>query len=114
MAVGPFRPPGVAEDEDWGVALAPPADELELTISLAGDGGGGWPTLMMMSPNCSGVLSRPSVCSGSWKALPCPTGGCPTAPGAASTFWARTALATSLAVMFRAASSCGSSQMRIE
>ena len=68
---------------------------------------------MMMSPNCSGVVSRPSVSIGSCKDCVREAGGCPTWPAGASRFWLRTALATSLAVMLSDANFCGSSQARM-
>jgi hypothetical protein len=66
-----------------------------------------------MFPNCSVSESRPSVSSGYWNACPLPIGGCPTRPAGASTFCVRIAFATSMAVMFRDASFCGSSQTRM-
>ena len=44
---------------------------------LADSTGGLPPTFTMMSPNCSGVASRPRVSSGSWNACPGEIGGCP-------------------------------------
>src|SRR5262249_20670495 len=80
----------------------------------AGDRGGGRsPVLTTMSPNCSGVGSRPSVSIGSCRDCPLPMGGWPIRPAGASTFWVRMALATSTAVRFRDASFCGSSQTRM-
>ena len=70
-------------------------------------------TLTMMSPNCSGVLSRPKVSMGSSKAWPASVGGAPIQPAGASRFWLRIALATSTAVMLQAAILCGSSQQRM-
>src|SRR5262249_46293797 len=72
-----------------------------------------WSTLTMMSPNCSGRLSRPSVWIGSWNDCPFGAGGWPTWPAGASRFWLRMALATSMVVMPREASCCGSSQARM-
>jgi hypothetical protein len=68
--------------------------------------------LMTMSPNCSCCRSRPSASYGNPVGRSRP-GGCPTRPGAASTFWRRIAAATSRAVTFRAASFCGSSHARM-
>jgi hypothetical protein len=72
-----------------------------------------WPTLTTMSPNCSGSVSRPRVSIGSWKDWPPDAGGWPIRPAGASRFWLRMALATSLAVMFKEANFCGSSQARM-
>ena len=73
----------------------------------------GAPTLTMMSPNCSGVLSRPRISIGNWLICFTDAGGCPVCPGAAWMLWLRTALDTSMAVMPRDASFRGSSQMRM-
>src|SRR5207245_1189218 len=72
-----------------------------------------WAALTMISPNCSGSVSRPNVSMGSWKGWPRDAGGVPICPAGASRFWLRMALATSLAVMFKDASFCGSSQARM-
>src|SRR5262245_35583751 len=74
---------------------------------------GGWPTLTTRSPNWSVVVSRPSVSSVSANDCPCRTGGRPSPPTGASTFWLRTASATSVVVIPRAAIFCGSSQARM-
>src|SRR5947207_10659560 len=66
-------------------------------IVVGGDGG--WPTLMMMSPNCDGSFSRPRVLIGIWTDWPGGEGGWPTCPAGASTFSRRIALDTSTAVM---------------
>ena len=71
------------------------------------------PALTMISPNCSGVLSRPKVLMGSSKAWLAELGGAPIQPAGASRFWLRMALATSTAVMLQAAIFCGSSQQRM-
>ena len=76
--------------------------------------GAGAPTLTMMSPNCSGVLSRPRISIGNWLVCRTEAGGCPVCPAAAWMLWSRMALATSMAVMPRDASFRGSSQMRME
>ena len=72
-----------------------------------------WTALTMISPNCSGSVSRPSVSMGSWKGWPRDAGGLPICPAGASRFWLRMALATSLAVMPSDANFCGSSQARM-
>ena len=57
--------------------------------------------LTMILANCSGLLSRPSVSIGNWKAgRAAPAAGRFGRPGA-SRFWLRIALATSMAVMLR-------------
>ncbi len=71
------------------------------------------PTLTMTSSNCSGVVSRPSVSSGSWKRCRDGAGGWPTWPAGASRFWPRRALATSMAFIRHDANFCGSSQTRM-
>jgi hypothetical protein len=105
--------------------IAPPVDDDPLpgtgkpvlaaervTGALVGEDGRLRTALTMMSLNCSVVVSRPSVSMGSWKACVRDAGCCPSAPGAASTFWLWRALATSVAVMPSDASFCGSSQAR--
>ena len=67
-----------------------------------------------MSPNCSGLVSRPSVCTATWKAPGDVAGGWLMAPAATCTLAARSAATTSPAVRPRAATRAGSSQTRIE
>ena len=70
--------------------------------------------LTTMSPNSCGVVSRPSVCTSSWRAAPpAPNGGSPTEPAATWTLWERSAPTTSSTVMLRAAALSGSIQIRI-
>ena len=57
--------------------------------------------LTTMSPNCSGLLSRPRVSIGRSNACRASDGGWPIRPAGASRFWFRTALATSMAVMLQ-------------
>ncbi len=75
----------------------------------------GWlgATLTMRSSNCFGSFSRPSVVIGNCSNWPRGMGGCPTIPAAAGSFWSWIAPATSIAVMLRDASFCGSSQTRM-
>ena len=73
------------------------------------------PTLMTISPNCAGSVSRPSAVIVYWKAdLPLGIGGAPTVPAATCTFCSLTAPITTPAVMLWTASLSGSSQRRIE
>ncbi len=72
-----------------------------------------WPTLTMMSPNCSGSLRRPSASTGTSQGWPAGAGGAPSCPAGTSRFWLRMAAATSPALMPRAAIFCGSSQARM-
>src|SRR3984893_15365175 len=88
----------------------PPAAESAEAAAVPAPGG---PTLMTMSPNCSGVLSRPRMSIGNWLVCRTEVGGCPVCPGAAWMLWLRTALATSWAVMPRDASFRGSTQIRM-
>ena len=82
-------------------------------LTLVGGGCRPGVDLMMMSPNCSGSVRRPSVSIGSCSDCLREAGGCPTWPAGASRFWLWMALATSLAVMLSDASCCGSSQARM-
>ncbi len=99
-------PPGEPDDPE------PPPDCIGVVDDDEGCAGRPAPTLTMMSPNCSGSLSRPSVSIGIWVSCPSRAGGSPIWPAGASRFWLRMALATSMAVMPREASFCGSSQAR--
>ncbi len=115
VVVPPWREPvtpGVGKPEPAAAVVARFADR----AATPGDGGTVerlWPTLTMISPNCSGSVSRPRVSMGSWKGWLRDVGGWPIRPAGASRFWLRIALATSLAVMFSDASFCGSSQARM-
>ena len=82
-------------------------------MPVAGSSGLLRPALTTIDPNCSGSLSRPSVSTGNWNGWPREAGGWPMRPDGASTFSLRMALATSMAVMLRDASFCGSSQARM-
>ncbi len=70
------------------------------------------PVRTMMSPNCSVDVRRPWVLTVSWNSAPF-DGEAPITPAATCTFCSRTAATTSDAVMPRAATFCGSSQMRM-
>ena len=75
-----------------------------------------WPLLsdlMITWPNCSGVSSRPSVCTLSWNASCDGIGGWFRMPADTCTFCARNAFTTSSPVMPYAAILSGSSQIRI-
>ena len=67
----------------------------------------------MMSRNCSGSFSRPSVVTVNWKSCDVGVGGWPMRPAATWTFCSRIAARTSSVVRFRALSFSGSSQIRI-
>ena len=69
--------------------------------------------LTMMSANSSGSTSRPCVLRVIWIACPVPIGGWPICPVATGMFCSRIAATTSPAVMFRAASFSGSTQIRM-
>jgi len=69
--------------------------------------------LMIIEANCSGSVSRPTVLSGTWITCPSGTGGWPIIPVATWAFCLRMAEATSEAVMSRAASLSGSTQIRM-
>ena len=68
----------------------------------------------MMSLNCSGLVSRPSVCTATWKPPGDFAGGWLIAPPATCTLAARSAVTTSLAVRPRDCTLAGSSQTRME
>ena len=82
-------------------------------MPVAGSSGLLGPALTTIVPNCSGSVSRPSVSIGNWNGWPREAGGWPICPAGASRFSLRIALATSMAVMLRDASFCGSSQARM-
>ena len=65
------------------------------------------------SANSSSVASRPWVFTDSWNSVPCGAGIEPTTPAATCAFCSRKAATTSFEVRLRAASFCGSSQMRM-
>ena len=67
-----------------------------------------------MSANCSGVLSRPSVVTGSVSSVPGGAGSRPSRPAGFVAFCSRTAAATSLVVMPSCAIRSGSSWISIE
>ena len=84
----PTAPPLVGPACDWLVAREP-GMLLPTTIGGRGavrDVGAGPLTLTMMSPNCSGVVSRPSMSIGWSNAWRGAAGGWPTRPGAACRF----------------------------
>ena len=84
-----------------------------VTGALVGEDGCFTTALTIISPNCSVVVSRPSVLTGNSKDWVRGAGCCPRTPGAASRFWFWRAVATSVAVMPSDASFCGSSQARM-
>ncbi len=67
-----------------------------------------------MSPNCSGVTSRPCVCTLSWNCVASLVGRAPMRPTGACTFCARMASMMSDGARFRLISRLISNQMRIE
>ena len=69
--------------------------------------------LTMMLSNCSGVERRPTTLTEIWKACFWSEGGAPSWPEGTSTFCSCSAVTTSEAVSWRAASFTGSSQMRM-
>ena len=72
------------------------------------------PVFRTMSPNSSSVTSRPSAWIESVKSRAPGCGGAPIAPAETCTFCSRIARTISPAVIARAATWSGSSQMRIE
>ena len=68
----------------------------------------------MMSLNCSGLVSRPSVCTATWNPPGDFAGGWLIAPAATWTLAARKAATTSSEVRPRDCTLAGSSQTRIE
>src|SRR4029453_12196614 len=71
-----------------------------------------WATLTMMSPNSSGVESRPSVLMANGNCWPFGTGCCPICPAATWRFCWEMAVRGSIGWRLSAASLAGSSQAR--